>query len=284
MHVDAHQHFWQYTDEEFGWINDSMAIIRRDFFPADLLPLLDEAEIAATVAVQCCQSVAETEWLLMLADAQPRIAGVVGWVPLVDSDVEQTIERLSANPKLKGVRHILQAEPDEYMAREDFHAGITLLQQYSLTYDVLILERQLPAAIRFVDRHPDQPFVLDHIAKPLIAAHQLEPWRTQIRELARRPHVFCKLSGMVTEADFSRWTVEDLRPYAETALEAFGPERLLFGSDWPVCAVASTYNRWVSVVKQWIAKLSANEQEMILGGNAQQFYGLNVSSRSHEGE
>jgi len=167
MHVDAHQHFWQYTDEEFGWINDSMAIIRRDFFPADLLPLLDEAEIAATVAVQCCQSVAETEWLLMLADAQPRIAGVVGWVPLVDSDVEQTIERLSANPKLKGVRHILQAEPDEYMAREDFHAGITLLQQYSLTYDVLILERQLPAAIRFVDRHPDQPFVLDHIAKPL---------------------------------------------------------------------------------------------------------------------
>jgi L-fuconolactonase len=278
MRVDAHQHFWQYTDEEFGWINEPMAAIRRDFLPADLLPSLDEAGIAATVAVQARQSLAETEWLLELADAQSRIAGVVGWVPLVDPNVEQTLERLSANPKLRGVRHVLQGETDEYMAREDFHADIALLQQYSLTYDVLILERQLPAAVRFVDKHPNQPFVLDHIAKPLIAAHQLEPWRTQIRELARRSHVSCKLSGMVTEADFNRWTVEDLRPYAETALEAFGPERLLFGSDWPVCTVASSYVRWANVVRDLVSGLSPDEQEMIFGRNAVRFYKLDESS------
>ena len=284
MRVDAHQHFWQYTSQEFGWINDPMAAIRQDFLPADLLPLLDEAGIAATVAVQARQSLAETKWLLELADAQPRIAGVVGWVPLVDPNVEHILETLCKNPKLKGVRHVLQGEPDEYMARDDFNSGIAMLRRHSLTYDVLILERQLPAAIRFVDKHPEQPMVLDHIAKPLIAAHELEPWRTRIREIAQRPHVFCKLSGMVTEADFRNWTIEQLEPYVETVLDAFGPERLLFGSDWPVCTVASTYDRWISVVKQWIAGLSANEQEMILGGNAQQFYGLNVSSRPHEVE
>ncbi|WP_263352554.1 amidohydrolase family protein [Acidicapsa acidisoli] len=278
MRVDAHQHFWQYTREEFGWINDSMAAIRRDFLPADLLPLLDEAGIDATVAVQACQSLAETEWLLELADKEPRIAGVVGWVPLIDPNVERTLDTLSANPKLKGVRHVLQGEPDEYMARDDFNSGIALLQRYSLTYDVLIFERQLPAAIRFVDKHPEQPMVLDHIAKPLIAVRELEPWRTHIRELARRPHVSCKLSGMVTEADFDEWTVDDLRPYVETALEAFGPERLLFGSDWPVCAAACGYVRWANVVKDFVSELSRNEQEMIFGRNAVRFYRLDESS------
>jgi L-fuconolactonase len=284
MRVDAHQHFWRYSDEEFGWINDAMAAIRRDFLPIDLMPLLDEVGIDATVAVQARQTLAETEWLLELADANPRVAGVVGWVPLVDPNVERTIEALSANSKLKGVRHVLQGEADEYMEREDFHAGIALLRRYSLTYDVLILERQLPSAIRFVDRHPEQPFVLDHVAKPLIAAHGLEPWRTDIRELSRRPNVTCKLSGMVTEADFKHWTIEDLRPYFETVLEAFGPERLLFGSDWPVCAVASSYANWVSVVKECVAELSAHEQESIFGRNAVEFYRLYESSRSNEVE
>ena len=274
MRVDAHQHFWQYGDVEFGWINDAMAAIRRDFLPSDLLPLLDETGVDATVAVQARQSLEETDWLLSLAEEHDWIAGVVGWVPLIDAGIENLLDRLSARSRLKGVRHVLQGEPDAYMERKDFNAGVSLLRQYSLAYDVLVLERQLPAAIRFIDRHPDQTFVLDHVAKPLIAARELEPWRTQIQELARRPHIACKLSGMVTEADFGAWTEADLRPYVETVLEAFGPKRLLFGSDWPVCTVASSYKRWVDTVRAFTAQLSADEQAMILGRNAVDIYRL----------
>jgi len=282
MRIDAHQHFWRYTEIEFGWIDDAMASIRRDFLPADLAPLLNETGIDATVAVQARQSMEETEWLLQLADAYPQIAGVVGWVPLIDPKVEKVLEALSANSKFRGVRHVLQAEPSEYMAREDFNTGVALLRPYSLTYDLLILQHQLPAAIKFVDRHPNQPMVLDHLAKPLIASHEIEPWRAQILELARRPHVSCKLSGMVTEANFHNWTIEDLQPYVETALEAFGPDRLLFGSDWPVCTVASSYKRWLDVVKQCTAGLTSDEQDKILGENAQKFYGLEEVSRFEE--
>ena len=282
MRIDAHQHFWRYTEIEFGWIDDAMASIRRDFLPADLAPLLNETGIDATVAVQARQSMEETEWLLQLADAYPQIAGVVGWVPLIDPKVEKVLEALSANSKFRGVRHVLQAEPSEYMAREDFNTGVALLRPYSLTYDLLILQHQLPAAIKFVDRLPNQPMVLDHLAKPLIASHEIEPWRAQILELARRPHISCKLSGMVTEADFHNWTIEDLQPYVETALEAFGPERLLFGSDWPVCTVASSYKRWLDVVKQCTAGLSSDEQDKILSENAQKFYGLEEVSRFEE--
>lgn len=282
MRVDAHQHFWTYSDEEFGWINDAMAVIRRDFLPGDLLPLLDQANVDATVAVQACQSLEETDWLLKLAGEHDWIAGVVGWVPLASPQAEEVLERLSANTKFKGVRHVLQGEADEYMEREDFNLGLALLRRYSLTYDVLVLERQLPAAIKLVDRHPDQPFVLDHVAKPFIAAHELEPWQTHIRELARRPHVACKLSGMVTEADFKTWTMDDLRPYVETVLEEFGPKRLMFGSDWPVCTVASSYTHWVSCVHAFLGELSIDEQEMVLGRNAENFYKLSILSSSHE--
>jgi len=274
MRVDAHQHFWRYSEKEYGWINDAMAVIRQDFLPADLLPLLREAGIATTVAVQARQSIEETEWLLKLAREHDWIAGVVGWVPLVDPKVDEILERLSSDSKLKGMRHVLQGEADQYMQRDDFHAGIAWLERYSLTYDVLILERQLAAAIQLVDLHPTQLFVLDHLAKPLIAGHELEPWRTHIRELARRPHVVCKLSGMVTEADFDTWTPEDLRPYMETVLDAFGPERLLFGSDWPVCTVASSYMRWVSVVRDFVEQLTVDEQAAIFGRNATKIYRL----------
>ncbi len=272
--VDAHQHFWRYSDAEFGWINDAMAAIRRDFLPSDLKPLLDQSYIHATVAVQARQSLEETDWLLALAAENTWIEGVVGWVPLVDSDVEATIERLSSTKTLRGVRHVLQAEPDAYMERIDFNAGLDLLRRYGLTYDLLVLEHQLPAAIALVDLHPNLPIVLDHLAKPLIAAHAIEPWRSNIRELGRRPHVCCKLSGMVTEADFSAWTADDLLPYVETALEAFGPERLMFGSDWPVCTVASAYSRWVDTVEQFIRTLSIGEQQQIMGENAEGFYNL----------
>lgn len=282
MRVDAHQHFWRYSQEEYGWISDPMAAIRRDFLPGDLRPLLLESGIDATIAVQARQSLAETDWLLDLADGHDWIAGVVGWAPLASLRVHETLEKLAVRPKLRGVRHVLQGEADEFMLRDDFNAGIALLRRYSLTYDVLVVERQLPAAIQFVDRHPEQPFVLDHIAKPLIAAHELEPWRTHIRELARRPHVSCKLSGMVTEAAFNTWTVEDLRPYIETVLEYFGAERLMFGSDWPVCTVAASYARWVSVVREFTAELTEDEQESIFGGNAARFYGLQLPGSSRE--
>jgi L-fuconolactonase len=275
MRVDAHQHFWRYSNEEYGWIDDGMAAIRRDFLPGDLAPLLRDSGIDATVAVQARQAMEETHWLLELARDNDWIAGVVGWVPLTEPAIEETLRRLALNPKFKGVRHVLQGEPDAFMAREDFNAGVSRLSQFHLTYDLLVLERQLPAAIDFVDRHPNQPIVLDHLAKPMIAAQQFEPWRAKIRELARRPHVSCKLSGMVTEADYSHWTIDHLRPYVETVLEAFGADRVLFGSDWPVCTVASSYGSWVDTVQQLTAELSEDERAGIFGGNAVTLYRLN---------
>jgi len=274
MRVDAHQHFWRYSDEEFGWINDAMSAIRRDFLPGDLVSLIDQVQVDATIAVQACQSLEETQWLLDLAEEHEWIAGVVGWVPLTGLRAELTLDQLSENAKLKGVRHVLQGEPEEFMAREDFNAGVALLRRFSLVYDLLVLEHQLPAAIKFVDRHPRQPFVLDHLAKPRIAAQELEPWAKNIREIARRPHVVCKLSGMVTEADFKQWSVEDLKPYVETVLDAFGPARLLFGSDWPVCTVAASYARWVAVVEEYVSGLTEHEQNLIFGRNAVRTYRL----------
>ena len=274
MRIDAHQHFWRYSTEEYDWIDDRMAAIRRDFLPNDLAPLLLECGIDATVAVQARQSMEETHWLLDLAGENDWIAGVVGWVALTDPAIEETLQRLALNLKFKGVRHVLQGEADKYMARDDFNHGVAKLSQYDLTYDLLVQERQLPAAIAFVDRHPNQPIVLDHLAKPLIAARELEPWRANIRELAQRPHVSCKLSGMVTEADFAHWTIDHLRPYVETVLEAFGTDRVLFGSDWPVCTVASSYGLWVGTVQKFTADLSTDERAKVLGGNAIDFYGL----------
>ena len=282
VRVDAHQHFWKYSPAEFGWIDDSMAKIRRDFLPSDLRPLLDEAGIDATVAVQACQTIEETEWLLTLAQENDWIAGVVGWIPLIAAEAAVTLENLAANSKLKGIRHVLQAEPGEYMLRDDFNRGVAALRRYGLTYDVLVFQHQLPTAIQFVDRHPDQPFVLDHVAKPRIQARELEPWRTNIRELARRPHVACKLSGMVTEADYQGWSEDDLRPYIETVLEAFGPERLMFGSDWPVCVVAASFTRWVGVVRDFVQELSEEEQASVFGGNAIAAYGLSKDRQARD--
>jgi L-fuconolactonase len=274
MRVDAHQHFWRYTVEEFGWINDESAAIRRDFLPGDLLPLLDQADVDSTVAVQARQSLEETNWLLDLSEENDWIAGIVGWVPLTSLRVEETLAQLTTTTKFKGVRHVLQAEPDTYMERADFNAGLATLRQFSLVYDLLVLEHQLPAAIRLVDRHPNQPFVLDHVAKPLIAGHVLEPWSKQIREIAKRPNVTCKVSGMVTEADLRNWTPQDLRPYLDTVLEAFGPGRLLFGSDWPVCTVAISYSQWKQTIAEFLAPLSPDEQDQILGHNAVNVYRL----------
>jgi len=273
--IDSHHHFWRYNASDFGWVNDAMRVIRRDFLPMELEREMRAARVDGVVSVQARQSLDETRWLLELAAAHAFIRGVVGWVPLIDAKVPATLEKLAAEKKLRSVRHVLQGEPDErYLLREDFNRGIKALRPLGLAYDILIFERHLPQTIEFVDRHPQQVFVLDHIAKPRIKDHLLEPWRKNIRELARRPHVYCKISGLVTEADYPSWTEAQLLPYVETVIEAFGPQRLLFGSDWPVCLVACGYARWQLLVRGWIAKLSPAEQARILGETAVEAYRL----------
>ena len=273
--IDGHQHFWKYSAAEYGWIDDGMSAIRRDFLPRDLLPELRSAGVNATLAVQARQTLEETAWLLELAAQNESIAGVVGWVPLIQPDAEEHIHRFAADPKLKGVRHVLQDESDDgYMLRAGFNDGLSRLRQYDLVYDILIYERHLPQTIQFVDRHPDQRFVLDHIAKPRIRDRAVSPWKERIAELARRENVWCKLSGMVTEADRRNWTAADLTPYFDTVLEVFGPKRLLFGSDWPVMLLACDYARWRSTVAVALRGLSTDERAGIFGGTAAAVYRL----------
>lgn len=275
MTIDAHHHFWKYAPVEYGWIDDSMAAIRRDFLPEDLRVEIAECAIGGVISVQARQSLDETRWLLDLAGENDFIRGVVGWVDLVSADVGGELERFAANPKLKSVRHVIQGEADDgFILRADFNRGIRELKGFGLVYDILIFERHLPQAIRFVDAHPEQVFVLDHIAKPRIRERLLEPWDREIRALAARPNVYCKISGMVTEADARTWTAEQLRPWFDIVLEAFGPHRLMFGSDWPVCLVACGYARWHEVVSNWVADLSPQEQAAIFGDTAAAVYNL----------
>jgi len=225
--------------------------------------------------VQARQCIEETEWLLELACRDPYIRGVVGWVPLTEPDVARDLEKFAANPRLKGVRHVVHDEPDDnYILREDFNRGVGLLAGRGLRYDILVFERHLPQTIQFVDRHPHQIFILDHIGKPLIKDRILSPWRKNIQELAKRENVFCKLSGMVTEANWHAWNEEDLRPYFDAVLEAFGSDRLMWGSDWPVLLLASSYKRWMDVSLRMISELSTSEQDLILGATATKVYGL----------
>ena len=280
MRIDAHHHFWRYTPAEYGWIDDAMAAIRRDFLPGDLAAEIRGAGIDAVVSVQARQTLEETDFLLEHAAANPWIAGVVGWLSLVDPGIDRMLEKYAARPALKGLRHVLQAEPAAYMERQDFNAGLSQLRQHNLTYDILIFHDQLPAAIGLVDRHPNQLFVLDHIAKPAIRSGALEPWATGMKELARRPNVYCKMSGVVTEADYQSWTYDQIRPYLQAALEAFTPARIMFGSDWPVCRVATTYAGWVQTVERLTAALSTDERDAIFRRNAVRAYNLDLKERS----
>ncbi len=275
MRIDSHHHFWKYQREEYGWLDESMKAIRRDFLPAQLKSEIEAARIDGVVSVQVRQTVEETTWLLELAGANPFIRGVVGWAPLLDRKVADVLEPLAGNPKLRSLRHIIQGEPDDnFILRGDFNVGITVLSHFNLAYDILIYERHLPQTIRFVDLHPNQTFILDHIAKPRIKDREISPWHENITELAKRGNVYCKLSGMVTEADHQHWTPSDLDPYFDTAIEAFGPERLMFGSDWPVCLVATSYSAWFNLVAKKIARLSSHERARILGDTALEAYGL----------
>jgi L-fuconolactonase len=274
-YIDAHHHLWKYSEAKYPWMLDGMESIRRDFLIPELQAAIRNAGINGTVAVQARQTVEETEWLLDLAGGNDLIRGVVGWVPLADANVVTHLETLSAEAKLRGVRHVLHDEADDfYMLRDDFNRGVSLLRDFGLQYDILIFERHLSQTIQFVDRHPNQRFVLDHIAKPRIRDHAQSSWESLVAELARRENVWCKLSGMVTEADWTNWTESDLRPYFDTVLAAFGAERLMFGSDWPVILVACGYKRWADLVLSWISQLSATEQLSIMGGTARRAYSL----------
>jgi len=272
--IDAHQHFWNYDPVEYGWIDDSMASLRHNFLPADLHADSSGSGVTGTVAVQARQTLTETQWLLALAAENSFIRGVVGWAPIGTSLFPQLLEKLVDNPKLVGLRHVVQAEADGFLAAAAFNHGIWALGTTRLVYDILIFERQLSQAIEFVDRHPNQIFVLDHIAKPRIAESRLEPWGANIMELARRENVYCKLSGMVTEADWHSWTSASLRPYVHVVLEAFSPRRLMVGSDWPVCTVACSYGRWFEALDQLLAELSSEERERIFTGTAIEAYRL----------
>jgi len=277
MRIDAHQHFWRYNADEYGWIDDSMASLRRDFLPADLKPELDRAGFDACIAVQARQTLDETNWLLQLAAESPFIAGVVGWVDLRNANVRNHLKKLAQNPKLLGVRHVLQAEPDDrFMLQPDFLRGIAALEEFDLTYDILIFPRHLPIAIEFVERFPRQRFVLDHLAKPRIKEHTLQPWASRIRELAKFPNVFCKLSGMVTEADWKACRPEHFVPYLDVAMESFGPDRLMIGSDWPVCKVAASYSQVMGLVIDYLDRYPPEARQNILGGTAQKFWRLDT--------
>jgi L-fuconolactonase len=276
MTIDAHHHLWKYTTAEYGWISPQQSVIRRDFLPETLEPLMHHFGIDGTVAVQARQSLEETAWLLELGAKHPLIRGVVGWVPLVEgAGVKKHLERFARDPRLRGVRHVVQDEADpRFILRRDFNEGVHALLDFNLRYDILIYERSLPAAIQFVDRHPKQVFVLDHIAKPRIKEKLLSPWDRNMREMAKRQNVYCKLSGMITEADPARWTPEGLQPYIDVVFEAFGPKRVMYGSDWPVMLLGAEYARWFGTVQNAITKFSKVEQQRVMGGTAAEAYGI----------
>jgi L-fuconolactonase len=273
--LDAHQHFWRYDPQRYGWIGPGMEALARDFGPADLEPLLSAAGLEGSILVQARQDLEEIDELLALADGHPFVRGVVGWLDLASPDFARQLERYGAHPRLFGLRHILQGEPDDrHMLTPAFRAGIGRLAQHGLVYDLLLHPRHLPIALELVDAYPAQPFVLDHLAKPFIARGELEPWARDLKELARRPHVSAKISGLVTEAIWDAWQPEQLWPYLDVALEAFGPSRLLYGSDWPVCLLAGSYAEVHAVNDRWSGKLSPSERAALFGDNAGRIYSI----------
>lgn len=275
MIIDTHHHFWNYDPVEYDWIDDEMSVIRQNFLPDQLQKTLAQADVQGVVSVQARQSLEETDWLLRMAAENDFIKGIVGWVPLAAKNVDEILEKYASDKWLKGVRHVIQGEPDpEFILRKDFNRGISLLKNYNLVYDILITENQLPNTIRFVDQHPEQLFVLDHMAKPKIKINEIDAWKQNLAELSKRENVSCKISGMVTEANYKTWTEAQLQPYFDVVLEAFGPSRLMFGSDWPVCLVATNYVGWLNQVKKAILGFSLMERDQILSENALNVYQL----------
>ncbi|MCJ7738249.1 MAG: amidohydrolase family protein [Anaerolineae bacterium] len=274
MKLDSHQHFWHYKAEEYDWMGPGMEDLQSDHLPANLFPLLAAARIDGTIAVQARQTLEETRWLLSLARQHAFIKGVVGWVDLCSPDVREQLAGFSADPKFVGVRHVVHDEADgKFMLQESFIHGIGALAEFGLTYDLLLFPQHLPVACELVARFPEQPFILDHIAKPFIKDGVLVPWDADLRRLAAFPNVVCKVSGMVTEAAWNAWEPADFRPYLDVVFEAFGAERIMFGSDWPVCTVAASYREVVSIETDYVEGLSADEREAVWGGTAARCYG-----------
>ena len=272
VRVDSHQHFWRYSASESPWMEDAISMLRRDFMPEHLSPFLLDAGYDRCIAVQARHAMEENECLLDLAHASESGAGVVGWVDLASPGLEEDLEKVAHERAFVGVRHIVQAEPGGFLDREDFRRGVGLLQNYCLTYDILIRAHQLPEAIEFAEAFPDQPFVLDHAAKPDIANGQWEPWASDLRRLSHLPNVWCKISGLSFEARWDSWTPDTLRPYVHHVLECFHPRRCMIGSDWPMCLPAGDYQETVGAWEACVAELSVEEREGVLGGNAAEFY------------
>ncbi len=278
MKIDSHQHFWRYDAARDAWITDSMAILKRDFLPEHLAAELTANGLDASIAVQADQSENETMFLLGLAENDKRIAGVVGWVDLLSPRVAERLQYFSHFSKLRGFRHVAQSEPDDrFLAREHFVKGVAQLRPFGFTYDILIHPRQLPAAIELATQLADQHFVVDHLAKPEIETGKTSPWASQLREIAQSKNVFCKISGLVTEADCKHWKADDFKPYLDVVFGAFGADRLMFGSDWPVCLLAATYGQVKQLIDNYVKGFPQSDQEKIFGGNAACFYGLKTA-------
>lgn len=273
--IDSHQHFWRFDPVRDSWITDDMAVIRKDFLPEDLAPILHENEVDGCVAVQADQSEEENAFLLELAVANPFIKGIVGWLDLQSDNVQESLAFYAQYDKMKGFRHVLQGEADRaLMLKAEFKHGIAQLESFGYTYDILIYTDQLKYTEEFVRAFPNQRFVIDHIAKPNIKEGQFDDWKQDIEAVARQYNVCCKVSGMVTEADWYNWKDEDFKPYLDTVFEAFGTNRVMFGSDWPVCMVAGGYSKMIKMVKSYTSKMTENEQQMFWGQNAVNFYNL----------
>ena len=277
MRIDAHQHFWRYEAREYAWIDESMNALRRDFLPDDLEPELRRCGFDGCVAVQARQSLEETRWLLRLAEQFPFVRGVVGWVDLRAPNLRNVLEEMAGNRKLVGVRHVVQSEPDDrFLLQPDFLRGIVTLEEFDLAYDILIYTKHLDVAAELVSRSPRQRFVLDHLAKPPIKSGELGEWKRGMGELAKFPNLMAKLSGLVTEADWNAWRPEQIIECVDVAFECFGAQRLMIGSDWPVCTLCGQYSRVMGVVMDWIGRLSDEEGEAVLGGNAARFWQLDT--------
>lgn len=273
MNIDAHQHFWKYDPVEYPWIRDHMAVLRRDYMPEDLVREQSGTGFDGAIAVQARQSLTETRWLLQLADAYPVIQGVVGWVDLRANQVSAQLEEFAAHSRFVGVRHVVQDEADSrFILGTDFLRGIETLAGFNLVYDLLVFPKQLPAAIELAKRFPEQRFVLDHIAKPLIRAGVVGPWAENIRALAACSNVYCKISGLVTEADWSRWSQDDFVTYLDVVWRAFGEDRLMVGSDWPVCLLAGSYQQVMDIPRRYLESQPEAVQKKVFGDNAVRCY------------
>ena len=272
--IDSHQHFWKYDPVSYSWINDDMQVIRRDFLPGDLAVVLNENKVEGCIVVQADQTEEETDWLIILASKNDFIQGIIGWVDLRSDKIEERLRHYLQFNKVKGFRHVLQGEEPSFMLQKDFLNGISKLDEFGFAYDILIFPNHLEAALQLVEQFPQQRFVIDHAAKPYIKDGKIDEWKAGMEKLAQHPYVYCKISGMVTEADWHNWTAEQLKPYLDVVVESFGIDRIMFGSDWPVCLVASSYSKWLQTVQNYFESFSEEDQEKIFSGNAARFYNL----------